>query len=379
MPTRTYMVVDPRRDHSIRIPRPDLSVSLGTPNACNGCHTDKSPQWAAEQIKFWYGSLNLGFQHFAETMRAATIGAPGARDQLLALANDASSPSFVRASAVGRLDGVANAAEHESLRGLLRDNDPLVRRASVEAYLSSPPSLRLDLLPLLDDPIRDVRLAAARVLATLPAQNLDDDGRRRRGKAIEEYVASQRSNADRPDAHHNLGVIFGDLGRLPEAETEFKKALELDPSFVPAAVTLADLYRGIGRDAEGEGVLRSMLARVPSAPTVRHALGLWLVRSGRHQEALAELKLAAQQAPDNAHLSYVYAVALGSAGDQGQALDVLRDVLSRHVFDRESLFAAAGFERDIGHLDEAKGYATRLAELEPDDRGIQRLLSELGH
>lgn len=46
MPTVTYMVVDPRHDHAMRIPRPDLSVKLGTPNACNDCHKDKKPSWA---------------------------------------------------------------------------------------------------------------------------------------------------------------------------------------------------------------------------------------------------------------------------------------------------------------------------------------------
>jgi Flp pilus assembly protein TadD len=379
MPSRDYMVVDPRRDHSIRIPRPDLSVSLGTPNACNECHTDKSPQWAVDQVKSWYGSLNLGFQHFAETIQASTVGSPGVRDQLLALANDASNPDIVRASAVSRLDHVVNAAEHESLRALLHDADPLVRRSAVEAYLSGPPSLRIDVLSLIGDPIRDVRLAAVRILATVPSDSLNNDARSRRSKGVEEYVAAQNSNADRPEAHHNLGVLFGDLGRVPEAEAEFKRALELDPNFVPAAVTLADLYRGTGRDAGGEGVLRAMLARVPSAATVHHALGLWMVRSGRHQEALAELKLAAQLAPDNTHLSYVYAVALGGAGDRGQALDVLHEILSRHGYDRESLFAAAGFERDAGHVNEALSYAKRLAELEPEDRGVQRLLSELRH
>jgi hypothetical protein len=41
MPARTYMGVDARRDHSMRIPRPDPSVALGTPNVCNGCHPDR--------------------------------------------------------------------------------------------------------------------------------------------------------------------------------------------------------------------------------------------------------------------------------------------------------------------------------------------------
>jgi predicted CXXCH cytochrome family protein len=377
MPTRTYMVVDPRRDHSIRIPRPDLSLTLGAPNACNECHADKSPQWAVDQIKSWYRQLDLGFQHFAETLQAGTVGAPGARERLLALAAEPLNPGIARASAVSRLDRVASPAERESLQGLLRDTDPLVRRAAAEAYAKAPPVVRLDLMPLLDDPIRDVRLAAAQTLATLPAQSLSEEARRRREGGVEEYIASQRSNADRPESHHNIGVILMELGRPLEAEGEFRKALELDPDFVPAAVTLADLYRGLGRDAEAEPVLRATLARSPSAAPAHHALGLWLVRAGRHEEALAELKQGADLAPESAHFEYVYAVAVASAGDRPGAVKILRNLLNRHAYDREGLFTAASFERDLGHTEEAISYATRLAELEPGDPNVQRFLNEL--
>jgi hypothetical protein len=57
MPAQAYMVVDPRRDHSIRVPRPDLSESLGTPNACTGCHEDRRPRWAASAMDQWYGTV----------------------------------------------------------------------------------------------------------------------------------------------------------------------------------------------------------------------------------------------------------------------------------------------------------------------------------
>ena len=240
-----------------------------------------------------------------------------------------------------------------------------------------PQTVRLDVFPLLDDPIRDVRLQATQTLATLPAQSLSEEQRRRRDKGIEEYIASQRSNADRPEAHHNIGVILMELGRAPEAESEFKKALELDPNFVPAAVTLADLYRGLGRDAEAEPVLRKLLARSPSAAAAHYSLGLWLVRAGRHEEALTEFKQAADLAPESAHFGYVYAVSVASAGDRAQAMEILRDLLRRHAYDRESLYAAASFARDLGHQEEALGYATRLAQLEPDDPDIQRFLSQI--
>ena len=378
MPTRTYMVVDPRRDHSLRIPRPDLSAKLGAPNACNNCHADKSPQWAAEQIKSWRGSPDPGFQHFAQALQAGAIGAPGARARLIELANDPTTPGIARASAVARLDRIASSAQLEGLRPLLRDADPLVRRATAEAYAKAPPSLRAEVAPLLDDPIRDVRLGAIQTLATVPAQDLGEDLRQGRDRGVEEYFASQRANADRPESHHNTGVLLMKLGRAPEAEAEFRQALLLDPEFVPAAVTLADLYRATGRDGEGEPVLRALLGRLPSAAAAHHALGLWLVRAGRRKEALDQLKQAADLAPSDAHFAYVYAVALSGQGDRAGAMDVLRGALERNPYDRESLYAAASFENEAGDADEARRYANRLATLEPEDPNIRAFVNAIG-
>lgn len=378
MPERTYMVIDRRRDHSIRIPRPDLSVAFGTPNACNGCHADKPAQWAADEVKQWFPSPDLGLQQFAQTFQDGTGGAPGARDRLLALAGDSTQPGIARASALARLDLVPNQAALEHLRGFLRDGDPLVRRAAVAAYAGAPASVRRDLLLLLADPIRDVRLEAVPLLATLPAQELDDDARRRRDRGIEEYIAAQRSNADRPEAQHNLGLLFMALGRTAEAEISLATALTVDPGFVPAAVTLADLYRATGRDAQGEAVLRAMIARRPDASAPHHALGLWLVRNGRTPEALPELARAAELGAADPRYGYVYAVALSGTGDRAQALEVLQQVLAQHPYHRDSLYAIATFERDAGDLGAAKRYAEELARLEPDDPNMAALLRQLG-
>lgn len=376
MPTRTYMVVDPRRDHSFRIPRPDQSAALGTPSACNGCHTDKSSQWSAEQIKSWYGTPKPGFQQFGETLHAGSRGAPGARVQLLALAEDTSQPGIARASALIRLDRITNQPALETLRKLLRDPDPLVRRAAIAVYAVAPLSARRDLFALLDDPIRDVRLEAARLVADLPAQRLTPEEQSRRERAIDEYVASQRSNADRPESHHNLGLLFLSLGRSAEAQSELRAALAIDPSFVPAAVTLADLYRALGRDGEAEPVLRDMIARYPEAAAPHHALGLWLVRASRRAEAVAELKRAAELAPDDPRMAYVYAVALAQS-DRAKAIAELQRSLARNPYHRETLSALAAFSRDAGASADALRYAETLAQLEPDDPSIQAFVKQL--
>ena len=98
MPTTTYMVIDPRRDHSLRVPRPDLSVKLGTPNACNNCHTNRDARWAATQVNKWYGHDPQGYQRFAAAFAAAGADALDAQKQLRAIAADASHPAIARAT-----------------------------------------------------------------------------------------------------------------------------------------------------------------------------------------------------------------------------------------------------------------------------------------
>ncbi|MGO4704627.1 multiheme c-type cytochrome [Microvirga sp. 2MCAF38] len=377
MPARTYMVVDPRRDHSLRIPRPDLSAAFGTPNACNNCHSEKTPQWAADQIRNWFPTPHAPFQNYAEILAAGTEGAPGARERLMALANDRAQPAIARASALTRFDRAQNRETVEKLRSLLRDSDPLIRRAAAGVYRNAPPDALSDLLPLLDDSVRDVRLEAARLLAALDPGQLGDEARRKRERGIAEYIASQQSNAERPESHHNLGLLFMTLGRGAEAETELKKALDIDANFVPAAVTLADLYRASGRDLSGGPVLQNMVARQPDVAAAHHALGLWLVRMKRGQEALLELKRAADLGSTDPRNGYVYAVALASNGQRSEAMQVLQSVLQAHRYHRESLYAMATFERDAGAIEAAKRYADELRALEPNDPSAANLVRQL--
>ena len=82
MPSKTYMQIQARPDHSLRVPRPDLSVKLGTPNACTQCHADKPAQWAADRVAAWYGPERRQEPHYGEAFAAARAGQPGANEAL---------------------------------------------------------------------------------------------------------------------------------------------------------------------------------------------------------------------------------------------------------------------------------------------------------
>ena len=378
MPTATYMVVDPRHDHGFRVPRPDRTVTLGTPNACNGCHTGRKAEWAAAAVSKWYPQTKPGFQSFAEAFALAERGAPGAQRALIAVVENASLSGYVRASAIRRLGRYLGPATLPAVRSALGDPDPLVRVAGVGVLAGTDASLRAQLLPsLLDDPARQVRMEAARALAGEPEARLSPAERVRFAAALDEYVAAESFNTDRPEGRTNLGNLYAIQGRYEDAVADFRSALVLDPSFEQAALNLADLQRSRGLEVEAEKTLREALARNPRSAAAHHALGLSLVRQKRAAESLRELAQAAKLAPDNARFAYVYAVALSDAGRSGEARRALDAVLKRQPYDRDALFALALFERDAGNRVRALVYARRLAELEPDSPPAQQLLHEL--
>ncbi len=374
------MVVDPRHDHSLRIPRPDLSATLGTPNACNDCHTDKSANWAAAAIERWHGQNRKGFQSYAEAFDAAWTDKTDAAKLLAAVAADRSTPAIARASALSELASRVSPANAGLARLALSDPDPMVRIGALDMLENVPAAQIWPVVsPLLSDPSRGVRIRAVSLLAAVPTASQPPADRERFERAAAEFVAGQRLNADRPEARSALGNFYARRGLVTDAEAEFKGALRLSPQFAPAAINLADLYRQRARDSEGESVLRAAIATSPQDAGLHHGLGLTLTRLKRPVDALVELRRAAELEPDRARYAYVYAVALHSAGSVADATAVLKESLARHPADHDTLMALVTFNRDAGDASSALDYAERLARIEPTNRELADLMQELRH
>jgi len=347
MPATIYMIVDPRRDHSLRIPRPDRSVTIGTPNACNDCHTDREPQWAADAIRGWFLQPKPGYQTFAEAFAIADQGSPAAVGPLLDLADDRTQAALVRASAIARAARYPEATGAGAVARALGDVDALVRSAAVEALGNADAATRANRLTgMLKDPVRLVRMAAARALAGEPEGLLPPDARSRFTAALGEWIAAQRFNADRPESLTNLGALYLERGAIDEAEKFFSQAIKLDPTFIQASVNLADVRRARGDEAGAERTLREALIRNSDAAAVHHALGLSLIRQGRTADALAALRDAQRLEPMNARFAFVYSVALHDTGNPAAAIANLREALRRHPYDRDMMAALTAYERE---------------------------------
>jgi predicted CXXCH cytochrome family protein len=379
MPTKTYMVVDARRDHSIRVPRPDLSISIGTPNACNECHSDHTADWAAQAVAGWFPNGRQTQPHYGTALQAGRTGARNAEQLLDTLILDTGQPGIARASALLLLPRTASAASDPAINAAIGDPDPLVRSAVPRALSSaSGPGTVQASLALLGDPIRSVRIEAARGLAGIDPKAMTAAQQDAYTAAHHELVTAELVDADRPEAHLNLGLLDMRRRQPDEAEAEYRTALRLDPRFVPAMANLADLDRARGQDQRGAELLRQAMAIEPDNADIRHALGLLLVRQHDYATALPLLHQASDLAPGNARYAYVYAIALNSAGQPREAIALLEGAHKAHPADWDLLSGLAMIARDAGDISAAQQAAHEMVALRPADPQARALLRGLG-
>ncbi len=377
MPSTTYMVVDPRRDHSFRVPRPELTISTGSPNACTQCHDDQDDNWAVNAVERWYAESSDGPAHFSEAIHAGRLARVGANDALIEVINDQDISGIVRATALTLLaapfaDDVAAVIKRE-----LSASDPLIRIGALIALEGVAPEFRGQwAASLLRDPIRAVRMQAVSTLS--PARStLRQSGQESFRVAELEYVDSQMAISERPEAHLNLGNLYLNGGNAAKAEQSFRLALQIEPRAVAARANLADLYRQTQRDADAEQLLRDGLELDGGSPALHHALGLVLVRGGQPDDALGELALAAELDSNNSRFAYVYAVALNSLGHGAQAIKVLENAQASFPANYDIAWALATMYRDIGQTDDARAAAEGILSQYPNDQNSRRLLESL--
>jgi len=262
---RIYMGVDGRRDHSFRVPRPDLAAETGGPDACTDCHVDRSPAWAADRIARWYPDSHHRGAHYATALAAARRDAAAAAPALVGLARDETQPGIVRATALWHLGRSGDAAAAGRVADLLDDADPLIRHAAVGAQRAAPPIERVQrVVGLLDDPVRTVRIAAARMMLGAPVAHLPGRMARDLSAAMAEWQEALGSRLDFPETHLALGGAALSMRSAAAARAAFREAVTLDAQRVEGWVMLARIAAATEGEAATRAVLGEALARNPA-------------------------------------------------------------------------------------------------------------------
>jgi tetratricopeptide (TPR) repeat protein len=237
--------------------------------------------------------------------------------------------------------------------------------------------LQLELAaPLLQDQLLAVRIEAARAVSAFRA-NLPVPFEEAFRVAEQELIEAMQAIAERPEAHGNLAGNYVEAGNVELALREFRTALRMDPGSVQARANLADFYRRLDRDDDAETLLREGFEITSNNAALHHSLGLLLIRDGRADEGLEELRLAAGEGKDNARYQYVYAVALNSLDQPEAAVELLMSSKNRFPADFDIHWALATILRDQGRNDAAKAIAEEMAERYPGMPAVQNLWESL--
>jgi Flp pilus assembly protein TadD len=355
MPATTYMQIDPRRDHSFRIPRPALSVGTGIPNACTGCHTDRDASWARGALEKHKPPAAGRVPHWSERMTAAFYSPMHTRDLLLGLAADRTVPAIIRASAMSVLQLAGDELAVKIISEWSASSDAMVRWGVARALQTADPVVKAGELPEpLEDPVKAVRIAAASGASSLSMEALPTQSYTHLEKALDEYTDAQMVNPERAESHVNLANLNRSRNRLDQAEASYRTSIRLNPYFVPAYVNLADLYRVQQRESDGEAVLREALQILPDQSDLHHALGLLLIRTEQIAEATEELGIAAESADADPRYALAYALALDAQGYTFEAQVYLQKSLDRFGDDPALIAALVNFYQRSGN-EEAAG------------------------
>jgi len=366
MVEQPYMVIDWRADHSLRVPRPDLTAEIGTPNACTqaGCHDDRPLSWSLDAYRRWYGQARK--PHYGQVFEAARNGQPGALKSLVQMAGDPLYPSIVRATALSLLAGYPGDSATSAFNLALMDEDALIRHTAVSNAHAPTPERLVELVsPLLFDPVRAVRMEAANQLADAPRGTLRPYQVEALSSGLAEYRDAMEYSLDFSASAHNLGNLSARMGDPVEAERYYRIAVGIDDLFIPPKVNLAILLSATGRNAEAERLLRETLDAYPDQFEVAYNLGLLLAEMNRMEEAVGFLRQASEGLPARARIHYNYGLAAQSLGRLDESERALLKALAAEPDSPDILFALGDHYYRRGMPARALEMVDRLLEVSP--------------
>jgi len=329
MPENRYMGVDDRRDHSFKIPRPDISQTFDTPNACIKCHDDKSSQWASNNLEKWHCKpepVNLS----KEYLMALNSGQSLTLKQHLSIIADEKLDVISRATAIQLLSYTTqppNSAElsAQELTPYLTHNEPLFRLSAVTVATQLPSIDKIKAIsPLLNDRYKAIRVAAARSLVT---SDIAKEDQSLFDKAFKALVHANDVNSWRGEGLANQGVLAMEMNDLAQTEEFFRKAIKIEPYFEAGYINLADIYRSQQKPFLVASVLSKGIKNNPKSAGLHYSYGLHFVRQKKLDKGIINFEKAMMLMPNNPQYAYTYILGLDGVGQSKHALTKLKTLI----------------------------------------------------
>ena len=370
MPGRYYMGNDFRRDHSFRVPRPDLSLKYGTPNACVGCHKDKNNDWAWKEFKNLYGTVDS--THFSDKLVPGIVGEPRGDIGLLELINDEKQSGFVRASAVKALSHYNSEGLMDTFLALLDDESPLVRGTTLDVLSQiNAPDYNNYFLPLLNDKKRTVRIKAFYALGGLSEAQVPEKYKMSYQRVKKEFFDYLDVNSDFPGGQVKQANYYLKQGNLEKAIEGYEKALQIDNINNQARLNLANLYYSNQDYQKAEEAYKTVISQEPKYGPAYYSLGLLYAELGQTNKAIEQMQKAKAIMPENIRVYYNLGLLYDKSQEGPKAEKTLIDGLKIDANNESLLYALAFHYYNAKDTEKAKTILLKLIQLYPDNNQYQ--------
>ena len=377
MVARTYMGVDHRRDHSFRMPRPDQSATYGTPNACNGCHTNKTASWAAGKVIEWYGPVRK--YHFSDDLIPGNLLDKNSEAHLVKLLGDTTQPEIARATAASYLSNMQTMKSAEALLIAIKDRKPLVRYHAIRALENYPPDLWVQkVYPALTDKVRAVRIAAADLYHRLPPEALPAVSRESYISADLENRAFLANQTDFAVGNVMMGDYKMQAGAYDEAIRYYERGLDKDSLMNYARLNLSAAYNTQGKNHEALTVLEDAALIDPFNDQIFYNLGLLQYEMGAIVSANESFQKAVNMGSGNPGVYYNFGLLLQQQGKLKEAEKVLQKGYALNPSATNINYALAFFYLQQELPLKAAVHARALHAVDPQNPDYQELFRSLG-
>ena len=377
MPGKLYMGNDLRHDHSFRVPRPDLSVKYGTPNACSNCHKDKSEKVLAEAIIKWYGPKRV--YHFAEDLIPGSRIDAESEKHLTNLIDNKFVPKIIKATATFYLGSIPTQSSLNVILARLASNDSQNRYRALRSLASFPSENWIEAVgPLLSDKVRAVRIAAADLYITIPSNQVPSNYSKAFALAQIELEKSLRYQTDFSTGNVMLADYYLKLKDYPNAEKFYLRGLKKDSNMNYAWLNLSATYNSQGKNSQALQALESALKNDTKNERIYYNLALLYNEMNNNLAAEKAFAKAVELKSTNSRVYYNYGLLLNQSKKIVAAEKVLLKGIQINPANPELYYALTFVYIQSNNKTKAFQTALKLKKLDPNNPNYQQLFQSLG-
>ena len=377
MPGKVYMGNDLRHDHSFRVPRPDLSVKYGTPNACSNCHKDKSEKALADAVIKWYGSKRK--YHFSEDLIPGSRLDANSEKHLTNLIDNKFVPKIIKATATFYLGDIPTQTSLNTILKRLASKDAQIRYRALRSLASFPVDNWRDAVgPLLSDKVRAVRIAAADLYITIPVEQLSSQYAKAFSLAKAELEKSLIYQTDFSTGNVMLADYYMKLKDYDKAEKFYLRGLKKDSNMNYALLNLSAAYNSQGKNVQALKTLELAVKNDSKNERIFYNMALLHNEMNNIPAAEKSFAKAVELKSINPRVYYNYGLLLNQNKKIKQAETVLLKGITLNPSNPELYYALTFVYIQSNNKVKAQQTASKLKQLDPNNPNYQQIFASLG-